>query len=72
MAKIIEAKTNNFKPLVLIVCGSGLGQIADLVQKQIIVPYSDIPDFPKSTVHGHRGNLVFGFLSDIPVVCMQG
>lgn len=72
MAKVIEAKVNNFRPLVAIVCGSGLGKIADMVTDQIVVPYSDIPEFPQSTVHGHRGNLVFGYLSKLPVVCMQG
>lgn len=72
MAKIIESKVNNFKPLIAIVCGSGLGKIADMVTDQMVVPYTDIPDFPRSTVHGHRGNLVFGNLGNMPVVCMQG
>lgn len=49
MAKVIEAKVNNFRPLVAIVCGSGLGKIADMVTDQIVVPYSDIPEFPQST-----------------------
>lgn len=72
MADVIERKVNNFKPKVAIVCGSGLGEIADLVQNKIIVPYTDIPEFPRSTTHGHKGNMIFGYLSDMPVVCMQG
>ena len=55
-----------------LVCGSGLGDIAEMVENKIIVPYSEIPEFPRSTVHGHKGNLVFGILSDLHVVCMQG
>ena len=55
-----------------LVCGSGLGDIAEMVENKIIVPYSEIPEFPRSTVHGHKGNLVFGVLADLPVVCMQG
>jgi len=72
MANIIKSKIDGFKPLVAIVCGSGLGKIADMVTQPKIVPYVDIPEFPRSTVHGHRGNLVFGYLSGLQVVCMQG
>jgi purine-nucleoside phosphorylase len=60
------------KPLVAIICGSGLGEIADRVSDPQIIPYSQIKDFPQSTVPGHKGNLVFGHLSNVPVVCMQG
>jgi purine-nucleoside phosphorylase len=49
MCKIIEAKVNNFKPIVAIICGSGLGQIADMVQQKIVLPYEEIPEFPRST-----------------------
>ncbi len=49
MTRVIESKVNNFKPLVAIVCGSGLGKIADMVIDQIVVPYTDIPEFPRST-----------------------
>lgn len=42
-------KRVNFKPLVAIICGSGLGEIADLVEDKIILPYTDIPEFPRST-----------------------
>lgn len=48
MSKWLQSKTT-IKPLVGIVCGSGLGNIAELVQDQLILPYNDIPDFPRST-----------------------
>jgi len=59
-------------PLIGIVCGSGLGSLGDRVEDRIIIPYEDIPDFPRSTVEGHRGNLIFGRINKVPVVCMQG
>ena len=48
MAKTIMDKVN-IKPLVAIVCGSGLGQIANLINEPVIIPYGDIPEFPRST-----------------------
>ena len=71
IAKFISQKVN-FKPLIGIVCGSGLGNIANLLEDKQVVPYTDIPEFPRSTVHGHKGNLIFGNLSSVPTVCMQG
>ena len=52
---------NNLKPHVAIVCGSGLGEIADLVQDKQIIPYSDIPEFPRST--GENNFYMFRFYS---------
>lgn len=46
--------------------------MADALGNKIEVPYEKIPHFPKSTVKGHIGELVFGYLSDVPVVCMKG
>lgn len=60
------------KPKIGIVCGSGLGGLGDRLEKPNSIPYSSIPNFPKSTVVGHKGNLIFGLLNKIPVVCMQG
>ena len=53
MAKWISERVNNFKPVVAIICGSGLGEIADLVEEKTILPYEEIPEFPRST-----GNLL--------------
>ena len=72
IANWIQKKVDSFKPLVGIICGSGLGEIANLIEDPKILSYADIPEFPRSTVHGHKGNLVFGMLSGMPVVCMQG
>lgn len=60
------------RPKIAIVCGSGLGGLGDRIQSPVAIPYSDIPCFPKSTVIGHKGNLIFGYIGDIEVVCMQG
>ncbi|CAF0910690.1 unnamed protein product [Brachionus calyciflorus] len=60
------------RPKIGIICGSGLGEIANLVQNKEEIQYADIPEFPRSTVHGHKGVFVFGHLSNEPVVCMQG
>ncbi|XP_018611291.1 purine nucleoside phosphorylase 4a isoform X2 [Scleropages formosus] len=60
------------RPKVAIICGSGLGLLADGLQKPDSFPYSDIPGFPQSTVQGHAGRLVFGELKGKTCVCMQG
>ncbi|XP_041352696.1 purine nucleoside phosphorylase-like isoform X2 [Gigantopelta aegis] len=71
MAQNILKRTKH-KPLLGIICGSGLGGLADLVDQPDIIPYSTIPDFPVSTVPGHVGKLVFGLLKGKPVVLMRG
>ncbi|KAI5614390.1 purine nucleoside phosphorylase 4a, partial [Silurus asotus] len=60
------------RPKVAIICGSGLGMLADTLQCQDSFKYSDIPGFPQSTVQGHVGKLVFGELEGKICVCMQG
>lgn len=55
-----------------IVMGSGLGQLADDIQIEKAIHYSDIPGFPVSTVSGHAGQLLFGHISGVPVVAMAG
>lgn len=57
---------------VAITLGSGLGQLADKIENARIIPYTDIPNFPKSTAIGHKGNLIVGTLDGSPVVAMQG
>ncbi|NXH17148.1 PNPH phosphorylase, partial [Bucco capensis] len=59
-------------PKTAIICGSGLGGLADVLENKTIFPYEDIPHFPRSTVAGHAGRLVFGELKGQPCVCMQG
>ena len=48
MANLIQQKVS-IKPHVAIVCGSGLGEIANLIDDKQVIPYTDIPDFPRST-----------------------
>ncbi|XP_023646890.1 purine nucleoside phosphorylase-like [Paramormyrops kingsleyae] len=60
------------RPLVAVVCGSGLGGLGDSLKDAVAFNYQDIPNFPQSTVHGHAGRLVFGKLKGRPCVCMQG
>ncbi|XP_030622160.1 purine nucleoside phosphorylase 6 [Chanos chanos] len=65
------AKTE-VKPKIAIICGSGLGGLADLLENKTNISYKDIPKFPQSTVQGHAGQLVFGELNGKQCVCMQG
>nr|CAD7398031.1 unnamed protein product [Timema cristinae] len=60
------------KPKVGIILGTGLGPVADLMMDRTIIPYQDIPHFPLSTTPGHQGELVFGTLGTVPVICMKG
>lgn len=62
----------SIQPIVGITLGSGLNDLADSVQKAIHVPYSDLPNFPVSTVQGHVGRFVIGELEGKPVLVMQG
>ncbi len=67
----IENKINN-KPLVGIILGSGLGDLADEIIADVAIPYTKIPNFPISTVDGHKSQLLFGKLNGVDVVAMQG
>ncbi|XP_061041639.1 purine nucleoside phosphorylase-like [Eubalaena glacialis] len=60
------------RPQVAVICGSGLGGLSDKLTQAQIFAYSEIPKFPKSTVPGHAGRLVFGILNDRGCVMMQG
>ena len=60
------------RPVAGIVLGSGLGQLADKIEDQTVIPYTDIPGFPASTAMGHKGNYIFGRLGGKTVVAMQG
>ena len=69
--EFIREKTNDFKPEIAIVLGSGLGELAD-EYCDYAIPYNEIPDFIKSTVHGHKGRLVFAEIQSKKVLMMQG
>jgi purine-nucleoside phosphorylase len=59
-------------PRVGVVLGSGLGAFADGLGDLVKIPYTEIPHLPASRVVGHAGNLCFGRVDAVPVVCMQG
>lgn len=67
----VREKTD-FRPKVALVLGSGLGDYADGIKVETIIDYHDIEGFPVSTVDGHKGRFVFGYINDVPTVIMQG
>ncbi len=71
-AKFLRTRMGRLTPRVGVVLGSGLGAVASRVSEGVVIPYSDIPHFPQSTVEGHAGRIVAGRLGGAPVVVMQG
>lgn len=62
----------DFQPKVALVLGSGLGDYADRIEVEAELDYHEIDGFPVSTIPGHKGRFVFGYVGDVPVVIMQG
>lgn len=62
----------NFTPRAALVLGSGLGGYGDEIQVKAVLDYHDIDGFPVSTVQGHQGRFIFGYVGEVPVVAMQG
>lgn len=60
------------EPRVGVVLGSGLGAFAERISDRIVLPYSEIPGFPTSSVVGHKGELVLGALDGLPIAVMSG
>jgi len=60
------------KPRIAIVLGSGLGNLSDYMSNRIELPFEDIPNFPRTTVPGHEGKLIFGELGGAEIVAMKG
>ena len=67
----VRAKTD-FEPKVALILGSGLGDYAKNIKVVDSIDYHDIEGFPVSTVSGHAGRFIFGYVNEVPVVCMQG
>lgn len=65
-------KKIDFQPEVAIVLGSGLGNFARTADVKAELSYNEIEGFPVSTVPGHAGKFIFGYIGDVPVVMMQG
>lgn len=62
----------DFQPEIALVLGSGLGDYGESIDVVAALDYNDIEGFPVSTVEGHKGRFIFGYIKDVPVVCMQG
>jgi purine-nucleoside phosphorylase len=71
-AEFLRTKLGGLAPRVAIVLGSGLGAVAEAVSSPVLVPYGEIPHFPRSTVEGHSGRIVAGLLGGTQVAVMQG
>ena len=69
--KSVREKTD-FKPEIALVLGSGLGEYAEEIEVAAAIDYKDIEGFPVSTVPGHKGRFIFGYVNGVPVVIMQG
>lgn len=65
-------KKIDFKPRAALILGSGLGDYGESIQVESALDYHDIEGFPVSTVPGHKGRFLFGYVGDVPVVIMQG
>ena len=63
---------SDVKPRVGLILGSGLNPLAEAVEAADVIPYDEIPNFPRPSVEGHIGQLVLGQLEQQPVIVMQG
>ncbi|MCQ2734516.1 MAG: purine-nucleoside phosphorylase [Alphaproteobacteria bacterium] len=68
----LRQKIGNFEPDTAIVLGSGLGLLSAAIENPIVIQYTDIPDFPHTTVVGHPGCFYIGQLGNHKVICLQG
>jgi xanthosine phosphorylase len=71
-AKSIQSRVPHFHPKIGLILGSGLGELATCLTDAIIIPYEEIPEFEVSSVEGHMGQLVLGYLNGVPIACYQG
>ena len=71
-AAALAERLGDFKPEILLILGSGLGDLGDEVERPVVVPYTEVPHMKQSTVPDHRGQFVFGTLAGRRVAVMQG
>ena len=71
-SQAIQGKLGQVRPVIGLILGSGLGDLADQIQNPIVIDYHDVPHFPVSTVEGHAGRFVVGELEGRTVIAMQG
>lgn len=60
------------RPQIGVICGSGLSGLSACIENPETIYYKDIPEFPRATVAGHKGEMVFGTINGISAVCMRG
>ncbi|MEG1823411.1 MAG: purine-nucleoside phosphorylase [Cloacibacillus sp.] len=65
-------KRTEIAPKAALILGSGLGRIAEQIERPEVIPYEEIPYWPRSTAPGHEGRLIFGWFRGVPVAVMQG
>ncbi len=68
----IIQKNNCKQPVCAITLGSGLGELAQQITDAVSIPYSEIPNFPTTTVPGHEGTLIIGKLAGVPIIGLKG
>lgn len=71
-ADFLRGRLKGFGPRIATVLGTGLGGLAEKVERPVVVPYKEIPGFPETGVAGHRGELVLGQLEGVPVLLQSG
>lgn len=67
----LHSKTS-IRPKLGIIMGTGMGKVGELIEKDAVIPYEEIPHFATSTVESHAGKLIFGHLRGVPVMAMHG
>jgi len=60
------------RPEVCVLLGSGLGTISKQIKNKIIIKYSDVPNFHDTSISGHKGEFIFGYINGIPILCAMG
>ncbi|MGO2438233.1 MAG: purine-nucleoside phosphorylase, partial [Serratia proteamaculans] len=71
-AEVIRTRLPGFQPRAALILGSGLGALAEVMTDTLTIDYAELPGFPVSSVVGHAGQLVAGWLEGVPVLCMKG
>ncbi len=68
----IKQQINGFVPDTALILGSGLDGVSQAIENPVYINYSDIPDFPQTTVAGHKGRFAIGKIGIHNVICMEG
>eukprot|EP00835_Amoeboradix_gromovi_P005679 NODE_560_length_6681_cov_0.715740.p2 type:complete len:200 gc:universal NODE_560_length_6681_cov_0.715740:4922-5521(+) len=71
-ANFIKSKCGKNVPKIMIICGTGLGPLSNELKNRTMISYKDIPNYPSTTILGHKGELAIGQLNGIWVICALG